>query len=68
MPVPKAPARSILETFPVATLIVAIIAIAGAVLVIVHPETLTFAEYVRNVGVAAGLLAVGRGLAARKVS
>ncbi len=53
---------------PWATLIVVLIALVGGLVVILHPETLSFAEYVRNVGVAAGLLAVGRGLAARKVS
>ena len=51
-----------LKTIPVATLIVLVVAIAGAVVTIVHPETLSFANYVKNVGVAAGLLAIGRGL------
>lgn len=51
-----------LTTQAVATIIVALIALVGAVVVIVHPETLSFEDYVKNVGIAAGLLAIGRGL------
>jgi len=54
-------------TLPWATLIVVLIAIVGGVVVITDPSTLSFEEYVKNVGIAAGLLAVGRGLAATKV-
>lgn len=46
----------------IATAIVVIIAIAGAIVVIVNPETLTFDQYVKDIGIAAGLLAIGRGL------
>lgn len=51
-----------LTTSAVATVIVALIALVGGIVVVVHPETLSFAEYVKNVGIAAGLLAIGRGL------
>ncbi len=51
-----------LRTNPVASLIVVIIAIAGGVVTVVEPSSLGFDEYVKNVGIAAGLLAIGRGL------
>lgn len=51
-----------LQTLPVATIIVVIIAIAGAVVVITNPHDLSFAKYVQYVGIAAGLLGIGRGL------
>lgn len=51
-----------LTTNAVATIIVALIALIGGIVVIVHPETLSFEDYVKNVGIAAGLLAIGRGL------
>lgn len=47
---------------PVASLIVVIIAIVGGIVTVVEPSTLPFREYVENVGIAAGLLAIGRGL------
>lgn len=43
-------------------IIVVIVVIAGAVVTILHPGTLSFAAYVKDVSVAAGLLAVGYGL------
>lgn len=54
-----------LRNNPVASLIVAVIAIAGAVVTITNPDTLPFREYVESVMIGAGLLAVGRGLADR---
>lgn len=47
---------------PVASLLVVIIAIAGAVVTILNPDTLPFNDYVQSVMVGAGLLAVGRGI------
>lgn len=54
----------------IATALVLIIALAGAVLVIVsavgHPDPairLTFKEYIQDMAIAVGLLAVGRGVA-----
>lgn len=56
------PASGLLSAIPVASLIVVIVAIAGAVVVCVNPQTLDFASYVKYVGIAAGLLGIGRGL------
>lgn len=58
-----------MNKLPVATILTAgaglITAAAGAVVVIVHPESLSFGEYLNDVtkaGAGAGLLAIGRGL------
>lgn len=51
-----------LTTANIATAIVLLIALVGGIVVLVHPATLSFDQYVKNVGIAAGLLAVGRGL------
>ena len=51
-----------LAAIPVATIIVVLIAIAGAVVTITQPATLPFADFVKYVGVAAGILGIGRGL------
>jgi hypothetical protein len=51
-----------LAAIPVATIIVIVIATAGAIVVVAHPGTLSFVNYVKYVGVAAGLLGIGRGL------
>jgi len=51
-----------LAAIPVATIIVIVIAITGGIVVITHPETLSFGNFVKYVGVAAGLLGIGRGL------
>lgn len=56
-----------LRNNPVASLLVVIIALAGAVVTVVEPSTLSFEDYVKHVGVAAGLLAIGRGIADRTV-
>jgi hypothetical protein len=59
-----------LNTSNIATALVIIIAICGAVLVIVsavgHPDPairLSFKDYIQDMAVAVGLLAVGRGVA-----
>lgn len=54
--------KGLLGANPIASLIVALIAVVGGVVVIVEPTTLDFESYVKNVGIAAGLLAIGRGL------
>lgn len=51
-----------LATIPVATVLVVLIAVAGAAVTIVHPETLAFDQYVKYVGLAAAVLGIGRGL------
>lgn len=51
-----------LAEIPVASLIVLIIAVTGALVTVIHPETLDFATYIKYVGPAAGLLGIGRGL------
>ena len=58
-----------LDSSNIATWIVVLIAIVGAALVLLSAITtvdpalkLTFGSYIEKVGVAAGLLAVGRGL------
>lgn len=57
-----------LERFPVVTALVLIVAIVGGG-VVLFGEGLTFEEYLKNLGIfagGAGVLGVGRGLAARK--
>lgn len=51
-----------LRNNPVASLLVVLIAIAGAVVTIIEPDTLPFDQYVQNVMIGAGLLAIGRGV------
>jgi hypothetical protein len=62
-----------LDTANVATLIVAalsvVVGVIGGLVVLIHPETLSFKEYanvLKTFVIGVGLLAVGRGLAARK--
>jgi flagellar biosynthesis component FlhA len=55
-------------TVLVAVLVV-IVAVVGGVVVIVHPDTLSFKQYVdalSKLAIGVGVLGVGRGLAARK--
>lgn len=61
-------------TGPVATILVVIFAIVGGILVIIsavghvdHALALSFKDYLEAMAIATGGLAVGRGLAARKV-
>lgn len=49
---------------PIVTIIAVIIALAGAIVVIVNPETLSFKEYLDQMKYLLGFVAVGRGLAA----
>jgi hypothetical protein len=52
-----------LRNNPIASaIIVGVVVIAGAIVTIVHPETLSFEDYVKDVAVGGGLLAVGRGI------
>lgn len=46
-------------------IIVVVVVLAGAVMVVVNPDTLAFDQYVKDVGVAAGLLSIGYGLDSR---
>jgi hypothetical protein len=54
--------NQLLHSLPVATILIVIVAIAGAVVTIVHPETLSFDQYLKYMTPGAGLLAVGRGI------
>lgn len=51
-----------LKDNPVASLIVVIVAVAGAIVTVTNPDTLPFRDYVESVTLGAGLLAIGRGL------
>lgn len=42
--------------------IVLVVVIAGGVVTIVHPETLTFGSYLKDVAFGAGLLGIGHGI------
>lgn len=55
-----------LSTANVATIVSLLLAAAGAIVVIVHPETLTFDQYFENMKFLIGGLAIGRGIAAAK--
>lgn len=47
----------------IATLIIAVVVVlVGGVITILHPETLAFDSYIKDVAVGAGLLGVGLGL------
>ena len=54
-------------TAPIATVLVIIFAVVGGIVVLTQPGTLSFKEYLESITVAVAGLAVGRGLAARKV-
>lgn len=45
------------------TAVFLIVALAGAVVTIVHPNSLDFGQYVRDVLLGGGLLGIGRGIA-----
>lgn len=60
--------KDLLDNHPVTTLLIAIVviaALAGAVVTIVHPDTLPFATYLDRLeefAKALGLLAIGKGI------
>lgn len=47
-----------LDKIPVTSILVVMIALVGGVVAILHPETLSFSGYARDVGIAAGGLGV----------
>ncbi len=47
-----------LDNAPVTTLITVGIAVVGGVIAILHPETLSFSQYVKDVGIGSGGLGV----------
>jgi hypothetical protein len=51
-----------LAALPVATILIVIFAIVGGVICLVHPETLSFDQYIKYMAVGVGLLGIGRGL------
>jgi hypothetical protein len=53
-----------LSTANVATILVLLLAAVGAVVVITNPDTLSFQDYLEQMKVLVGGLAVGRGIAA----
>lgn len=51
------------NVIPIATYIILfVVVVAGAIVCIVSPATLSFEDYVRDVSIAAAGLAIGRGL------
>lgn len=52
-----------LDTVNVATIAALLMAVVGAIVVVVHPETLSFDQYLEQMKFLFGGLAVGRGLA-----
>lgn len=54
----------LLDELNVSTVLVLLIALAGAVITVIHPETLAFKEYATITGGSAGVLGIGRGIAA----
>ena len=46
----------------VSAVFVGIVVLTGGIVCIVHPETLSFNEYVKYVAVGGGLLGIGRGI------
>jgi hypothetical protein len=49
---------SVLDNLPVTTIITVVVTIVGGVIAVLHPETLSFSEYARDVGIAGGGLGV----------
>lgn len=43
-------------------LIVGVVVIAGGIVAVLNPDTLSFEDYVRNVAIGAGLLGIGLGV------
>jgi hypothetical protein len=67
--------QKFLDSFPVVTFLVVVLALAGAVALVISPETLATQDdsaweaYYKGLGIAAGglgVLGVGRGLAKRR--
>lgn len=59
----KEPMNTILDDIPLASVAFVIVAIAGAIIAIIHPDTLSFSGYVRDIGIAAaglGVLGIAR--------
>lgn len=60
--------KEALDATPVATVLTVPIAIVGGVIAIIHPETLSFSGYCKDVGVAAaglGVLGIARSAAGK---
>lgn len=53
----------LLDRLPVVTVLVVVYAIAGAAVVVFHPETLDFKSYLEQMTIAAAGLGIGRGIA-----
>lgn len=47
---------------PLASIITVVLALVGGAVVIIHPETLSFDEYLTAMAPLVGLVAVGRGI------
>lgn len=63
---PIALVSDFLANGPAATVLVYVLALAGAVVTITNPDALSFEDYAKIVGATAGLLGIGRGIAASK--
>lgn len=54
--------NKILATTHVATILVVIFAIVGGAMTVIHPDQLSFADYLNDMSIAVAGLGVGRGL------
>lgn len=59
---PKEEQRMSALSQPIMSIITLVLVVTGAVVVIVHPETLSFQDYLTACAPLVGLVAVGRGL------
>ncbi len=60
-----------LDNVPVATIVTVLVAIVGAVIAIVHPETLSFTEYAKTLGYTGaglGILGIARAQSGKGIS
>lgn len=46
--------KEVLDHNPVATILALVVAIVGGVIAVLHPETLSFSDYCRDIGIAVG--------------
>jgi hypothetical protein len=66
MPAVIRKASRTLDTFPVMSLLIVILAVVGGVVTITSPDRLSFVDYFQTVIAGAAALGIGRGIAALK--
>lgn len=54
--------NTVLAGLPVATIIIVILAIVGGLVVLIHPDTLSFGQYIKYLAPSAAILGIGRGI------